>query len=1749
MRSALTGFCVLLLAASTAQAGTLEPDFSKSFFPSSIGPGSHSRLEFRIDNSDSPASASGLSFSDVLPAGLVISPASRVSNGCGGTLVAPAGGSTIDFSDGLIGANQICTLAVDVVAASPGSYDNVSGPLSSSAGPSPAAAATLTVNPALPGFSKAFSPASIGLDGTSRLVFTIDNSANGSAVTQVSFSDTLPAGLVVADPAQASTTCSNQFAPAFAPVPGSGAISGSAFSISPAVVAAGASCEFAVDVKSSGFGRFLNSSGELSVSGAVNGSAGFANAALEVPTSTLYLSKAFETDPIAAGESVVLTYRVFNFDRNSEITAIGFDDDLGAVIAGLATTGVLPAEPCGPGSSLGGGSVLSLSGGRLPVEGSCEFSVTVAVPPSAVGGSYSSESSPVSGILDGAPIVGPRALDSLRVAPVPRLQILAPASPVAVGGVFQLDFTLENTSQTEAASGVTFVIDQLALLPGFNGSQNTPLPVDPCGAGSTLSNAPNSPAVGNFGLVLAGGSLAAGGSCTFSVSYSVPATVNAGQYSATSSRVSATVGAEVLSGPPQSVMLSYVQAPRLSHQFDPARAAAGDTVSLIYTLEVPEGVSQPTENIGFSHDLSSIAGGLVPGALPTSPCGAGSSLQFSAGALTLSAGQIGPAGSCMFSVDVQIPSGAAAGTYPSTTSAVSADIGGTAVLSSSSASSLGVASLFLDAEVIDDPVFPGAVATLRYRLENVGGSALSAIAFSHDLAGGLPGLAAAGLPSADICGAGSALSGTSTVAFSGGTLAPGASCQFDVVITVPGAAVPGQYGLPTSQLSAQDGGSPITQPGVNPELVVAQLGFAKQFIDDPVLPGATVTLRYEITNPAASGPSAQPIAFNDDLGAALPGLVATGLPLNDVCGAGSVLSGSSTLALSGGTLDPASSCAFEVVLQVPSGIAGAFPSSSSPLTVGGIPNAPAASDTLSVLPLQVELQFQSPAAPGSVAPLLVRVRNLAPIEAFSVALSIDLAAAIAGSQAEGAPQTNVCGPGSTLTGTSVVSLSGASLGASATCEFTVQVRVPAGLSQGLYPVSSDPPTQQGSLAGSAGSADLLVVLAGFSKDFTPAAVSIGAPSRMRFVLQNTSSVAISGLAFVDAFPAGLVVANPANLSADCGGSVTAGPGATELSLSGGSLNAASQCTIAVDVLANAPGALVNTTGALQTAIGAMGSASATLTVSAGPGFSATFVPDAILSGASSRLRYTVDNSTGAGSVGGLAFETVLPAGLRVAVAPAAASTCAGAWSPAAASTTLTFSGGSVGAASTCTVEVDITGDAAGSYPTTSSPLSTAGLQSPAASASLRIEGPPGFSKRFEPAAIAIDQSSRLVLSIDNSASTLAVSALAFTDTLPAGLSLAATPNASTSCTGGSLTAVAGSAVLAYTGGSVPAGGLCTVEADVVAAASGTYTNTSGPLSSAAGDSGTATAQLQVADAVLQIEKSFDPELAFAGDWVLVRYRLVNPSLTATVTDISFTDDVGVDVPGAETLPLPGPDVCGAGSGVAGLTTVSLVNGLLGPGAECVFGLQFRLPPNIAPGSYESITSAVSGRVGTGSAVGAPASATLTVAALPSLVKTMPATARQGELIELVFTLTHPAGSPAVSGLSFSDDLEAFLPGARAEGLPLSDVCGPGSSISGSSLLSFQAGSLGSGQSCSFSVPVRLPVTALPGNYTNVTSPLQGSFGAVPANGGPASAASRGLSLGSVLPAPTVVPTADLRAYMLLALLLASLGALALRRRG
>ncbi|HEY6328775.1 MAG TPA: hypothetical protein VI756_05520, partial [Blastocatellia bacterium] len=132
-----------------------------------------------------------------------------------------------------------------------------------------------------------------------------------------------------------------------------------------------------------------------------------------------------------------------------------------------------------------------------------------------------------------------------------------------------------------------------------------------------------------------------------------------------------------------------------------------------------------------------------------------------------------------------------------------------------------------------------------------------------------------------------------------------------------------------------------------------------------------------------------------------------------------------------------------------------------------------------------------------------------------------------------------------------------------------------------------------SLTGNFASASITVLMPPtITKAFLTPAVQAGGTGTLKFTLTNpNSSFALSGVQFSDSFPAGLVVASAPSVNDGCAGTFSAAAGATSVSLTGGTIAAASSCTITVAVEPTSSGIKSNITGPVSSSNGGVGTKS------------------------------------------------------------------------------------------------------------------------------------------------------------------------------------------------------------------------------------------------------------------------------------------------------------------------------------------------------------------------------------------------------------------------------------------------------------------------------------------------------------------------------------------------------------------------------
>src|SRR5262249_7879782 len=178
------------------------------------------------------------------------------------------------------------------------------------------------------------------------------------------------------------------------------------------------------------------------------------------------------------------------------------------------------------------------------------------------------------------------------------------------------------------------------------------------------------------------------------------------------------------------------------------------------------------------------------------------------------------------------------------------------------------------------------------------------------------------------------------------------------------------------------------------------------------------------------------------------------------------------------------------------------------------------------------------------------------------------------------------------------------------------------------------------------------------------------------------------------------------------------------------------------------------------------------------------------------------------TIHGVGVSDTLPAGLKVATPNNLNVSCPSATVTATAGgSSVTISGGTLAAGSVCTVHVDVVGSQVGTLNnTTGTVSSTESGNGLTASASLVVAVAPSLATTFTPSSITVGNTSALKYTVSNT-NNVALNGVAFTDTLPAGLTIA-TGGLSGTCGGGTITAADGTNQVNLSGATIASAGSC-----------------------------------------------------------------------------------------------------------------------------------------------------------------------------------------------------------------------------------------------------------------------------------------------------------------------------------------------------
>src|SRR6266511_4369182 len=491
-----------------------------------------------------------------------------------------------------------------------------------------------------------------------------------------------------------------------------------------------------------------------------------------------------------------------------------------------------------------------------------------------------------------------------------------------------------------------------------------------------------------------------------------------------------------------------------------------------------------------------------------------------------------------------------------------------------------------------------------------------------------------------------AASGGTSVTLNNGTIAPNSTCTITVNVT---SNVQGAYtnSIPANTLQTQQGLTNVTEALTR--LNVQEIGVSKRFSPGTLPAGGTTTLTITLQNPTSSPYTG--VSFTDPLPAPLTVVNVTG----NSCG-GTVSTTTNTINLTGGTIPPGNptnpgTCSISVEVGVPSGTSSGTLRNTIPAggltTDQGIGNLRSANANVVVTSTEVAgIKSFSPSTIEAGGNSRLRIDFYAPndTDLTNFAFTDNLPAGVTVSNST-PPSITDCGATPPLvftapTGATSISLTNGLILAGQRCRIDVYVTSNTPSLINTPYTNTIPPTNitnnENRVPTNALTANLTVTGAGtlsisLVKGFEPPQVFGGSSSTMSIDLINPDGATLTGIAFTDNMPSGMILANPVNLNVGtCGGTLSGVPGANSFSFSGGSLPPFGRCTLTLSATMTVNGNLTNTipAGAVTTNNGVtnVDPVAASLTNLPGASVSKSFSPNPMAAGSYSALTITVQNT-------------------------------------------------------------------------------------------------------------------------------------------------------------------------------------------------------------------------------------------------------------------------------------------------------------------------------------------------------------------------------------------------------------------------------------------------------------------------------------------------------------------------------------------
>ena len=1498
-----------------------------------------------------------------------------------------------------------------------------------------------------PLITKSFSPNVVVVNAPSTLTIVVSNPAtNALTLTGVTFTDTYTAGLI-----NIATTPSPNVVCTAGSTPGTltgGVASGNTIGMTPgATILPGGNCTITVQVTATSAGPKVNTTGAVTSANAGTGL---------TATATLFggkisIAKAFSTSIIeVAGAASTITFTLTNATGVNPAAGVVFTD---TYPGGLQNDSTPAVSTCGGTVTANNGtSVLSLAAGSIPFPGSCTITKTVVgvVP----GGVFTNTTSGVT--RTGDAVAGNPASAAYTVVVAPTVVKTFALNPVNVNDLSTLSIVVTNPNTTITVTRVGAVF--LDTYPANLVNAPSAFVTLNCSSGATAAVTAGTGLAGGSTIGLSDMTLPPGGSCTVT-SLVTPTSagdkINPAFLATFDNAPDPTAAASTL-------FVTLLIEPTVTKTFVTSPILVGGTsvlrivVTNVNTGAAITGVTftdnYPSGLVNTSSPLASITAlsGTCTGGVVTAPVN-GSSLSLASLAISAS-------GQCQIDVNV---TAAAAGAYFNVTGPIV--VVNTPQQVSTSATLNVLAPPTITKSFSPATMSAGGTATITIVIANPGINpvSLTNVSFS-DIFPVAPGAMtlASPLTTTNTCTSGSTAGTLQNSAggalavgsvgirldpAAGATLLANGSCTITADVT---AVAVGNYVNTTTAVTSANGGTGTTATAT---LSIAKLGITKSFLPTTVNNGAPSILTFTITNP--TGAAQIGLAFSDNL-------LAAGLQMSNATVGGTCLgvtsnaaSGQTNFVVTAGNIPSPAGCT--ITINVSSTLAGTHNNQSSGVSYTGdaVPGAPSNIAILTVLAAPtVQLTFTPAVIPlngTSLLTILLTNPNASDMTAvaFAETYLIDLRNGLTPAAATTCTGTPVVTASANAVNPGTLSLSGATIPANSTCTVTVTVTsAVAGVYTNTFAA--------GALTTSAGSnlnpasATLRVLLPPtVSKSFSPTGVAVNANSLLTITLTNPNATAISGAAFSDTYPTDLRNAVLPNSATTCpAGAVLASANAVNpgtLVFSGGTIPANASCSVTVNVTSSISANYPNSTGIITTTNAGSSAAAASAILSVGvPGITKIFSPNPIILGSTSTLNFTLTNGTPS-AMTGVGFTDTFPTspGAMVVASPANfTNTCGGTFTPVALAASVTLSGGSIPANSSCTLSVRVSMTVAGTYNNISGIVSATGpLNGNTASATLNVNvALPVLTKAFATNPIGVGQTSVLTFTINNTAvGTINQSGLGFTDTLPGTGAITATA-ASPQCGGGVVTVIGGNEIN-VSGAALNAGTSCTITATVTGVTAGSFIN--GPTNnSVTGVSSSLTNSVtnQTLDVrQASLTKAFGAATFPDGLSTTLVFTLANGVGNPAQSGIGFTEtlpgnlrfnaasqsvtySLGCSGPGTVTASgapnLNSFAIAGIAMTVATASctvTVTGVTNLVGVTGTCPAVAQTNDFTKVT--ALARLTNAVA------------AGPCVTIVPLPVLTKAFAvASINDASSTSIVYTLTNGAGNPAQSLVGFTETLPASL---------------------------------------------------------------------------------------------------------------------------